>query len=117
MVRSEDQLRYQFTIERPEKKLHALGVYGFSVHRFAWLAYAGEWCPKEVEVVLLKTPPDADVVGEVFSEFHQDMREGLALSAREMECVIRQRTLGFGEEPGQVLGKFRQGSFTASKPS
>src|SRR6266478_1126460 len=34
-----------------------------------------------------------------------------------MECLIGQRTLGFGEEPGQVLGKFRQGAFAASKPS
>ena len=81
MVRSEDQSGFQFGIEGPEEELHTLRIDWLYVHRFAWLEHAGEWCPKEVEVVLLKTPPDADVVGEVFREFHQERREGLALSA------------------------------------
>jgi hypothetical protein len=37
-----------------------------------------------------KTPPDADVVGEVFGKLYQERRKGLALSAGEMERVIGQ---------------------------
>src|SRR5262249_3880944 len=117
MVRSEDQSRFQFGIERPEEELHALRIDWLCVHRLVWWENTGERCAKEVEVVLLKTPPDADIVGEVFSAFHQERREGLALSAGEMKRVIGQGTLGFGEEPAQLLGNFRQGSFTTSKTS
>jgi hypothetical protein len=78
---SKDQLRYQFTIERPEKKLYAIRIHGVRVHLFTWLEHAGEWCAKEVAIVVLKTPPDANILRQVFGEFHQDMREGLALSA------------------------------------
>src|SRR5215831_2291927 len=116
MVRSQDQVRVQFAIECPEEELHALRRDRLCVHGFAWLKHAGEGCPKEVEVVLLKTPPDANILRQVFSKLHQDMCEGLTLSAREMERVIRQGTLGFGEEPGQLLSDFRQGAFAASKP-
>src|SRR5437762_661814 len=114
---SKDQSGFQFGIERPEEELDALGVDGFRVHRFVWLQHAGEWCPKEIAIVRFKTPPDADVMREVFGKLHQNMRECLSLSAGEMERIIHQRTLGFGEEPGQVLSDFRQGAFTASKPS
>src|SRR2546425_5632604 len=117
MVRSQDQSGFEFGVECPEEELHALRIHGICVHRFAWLEYAGERCAKEVAIVRFKTPPDADVVGKVFGAFHQDRREGLALSAGEMQGLIGQRTLGFGEEPSQVLSQFRQGSFTASKPS
>src|SRR5215471_15762457 len=99
MVRSQDQSGFQFAVERPEEELQALRRDRLCVHGFPWLEYAGEWCAKEVEVVLLKTPPDADIVGEVFSKLHQEKRKGLTLSAGEMERLIRQRTLGFGEEP------------------
>jgi hypothetical protein len=87
---SKDQLRYQFAIERPEKKLYAIRIHGVRVPLFTWLEHAGEWCAKEVAIVRFKTPPDAHILIQVFSEFHQDRREGLALSAGEMECVIRQ---------------------------
>jgi hypothetical protein len=117
MVRSQDQSGFQLGIECPEEELHALRIHGVRVHRFVWLQHAGEWGAKEVTIVRFKTPPDADIVGEVFSKLHQEKREGLTLSAGEMERVIRQGTLGFGEEPGQVLGKFREGTFTASETS
>ena len=90
MVRSQDQSGFQFGIEGPEEELDALWIYGFCVHCLLWLAYAGEWGPKEVAIVRFQTPPDADVVGEVFGELDQDMREGLALSAGEMERLIGQ---------------------------
>src|SRR5262249_5889059 len=114
---SKDKLRYQFTIERPEKELDARRIHGVRVHLFAWLEHAGEWCPKKVAIVRFQTPPDANIVREVFDKLDHNMCEGLALSAGEMERLIHQRTLGFGEEPGEVLGKFRQGAFAASKPS
>src|SRR5437870_1865907 len=113
----QDQSGFQFGIEGPEEELHAIRIHGVSVHRFVWWEHTGEWGVKEVAVVLLKTPPDADVVGEVFGKLDQNMCECLAFPAGEMERLRRQRTLGFGEEPGQVLGKFRQGAFAASKPS
>src|SRR2546426_10393142 len=117
MVRGEDQSGFQFGIERPEEELHALRSDRRCVHRLFWWEHTGKWGAKEVTIVRFKTPPDADVVREVFRTLYHNMCEGLTLSAREMERLRRQRTLGFGEEPGQVLGKFREGSFAASKPS
>jgi hypothetical protein len=90
MVRSEDQSGFQFGIEGPEEELDALRIQGVSIHRFVGLQHAGEWCPKEIAIVRFKTPPDADVMREVFGKLHQNMREGLALSAGEMERVIGQ---------------------------
>src|SRR3989442_1391887 len=117
MVRGEDQSGFQFGIERPEEELHALRSDRRCVHRLFWWEHTGKWGAKEVTIVRFKTPPDADVVREVFRKLYHERREGLTFPAGEMERRRRQRTLGFGEEPGQVLGKFRQGSFTASKPS
>src|SRR4029453_2347121 len=117
MVRSEDQFGFQFGIEGPEEELDAIRIQGVSVHRFVWLQHAGKRCAKEVAIVRFKTPPDAEVVREVFGKLDHNMRAALALSAGEMERIIGQRPLGFGEEPGQVLGKFRQGAFATSKPS
>src|SRR5215471_8384713 len=117
MVRSQDQSGFQLGIEGPEEELDALSIQGSSVHRLAWLQHTGKRCAKAVAIVCFKAPPDADVVGEVLGKLDHNMCEGLALSAGEMERVIGQRTLGFGEEPAQVLGNFRQGAFTASKPS
>src|SRR2546427_9162917 len=114
---SKDQIRFQRAIERPEEELETIRIHGGCVHRLVWRAYAGETCTKEVEIVCFKTLPDADILGHVFREFHQDRREGLALSAREMERLRRQGTLGFGEESGQLLGDFRQGAFATSKTS
>jgi hypothetical protein len=90
MVRSQDQSGFQLGIEGPEEELDALRIQGGSVHRFAWLEYAREWCPKEVAIVVLKTSPDADVVREVFGKLDHNICEGLALSAGEMERVIGQ---------------------------
>src|SRR4029453_2604372 len=117
MVRSEDQSGFQFGIEGPEEELDAIRIQGVSVHRFVWLQHAGKRCAKEVAIVRFKTPPDADVVREVFGKLDHNMCEGLALSAGEMEGVLGEWPRGFGEEPGQVLGNFREGSFAASKPS
>src|SRR2546425_3710017 len=114
---SKDQLRGQFGIECPEEELDASRIDRCGVHRLVWVEHTGEWGPKEVTIVRFKTPPNANILRQVFSKLHQDMCKGLALSAGEMERLIRQRTLGFGEESIQVLGDFRQRSFTASKTS
>src|SRR3989442_4311747 len=107
MVRSQDQSGFQFGIEGPEEELHALRIDRRCVHRLLWWENTGERCAKEAAIVRFTTPPDADVVGEVFREFHQNRRESLALSAGEMKRLIRQRTVGFGKESVQVLAKLR----------
>ena len=71
MVRSQDQSGLQFGIERPEEELHTRRIDWLYVHRFVWLKHAGKRCAEEVVIVRFKTPPDADVVGEVFGKFHQ----------------------------------------------
>src|SRR5437867_5851628 len=117
MVRGEDQSGFQFGIECPEEELHALMSDRLCVHRLLWWEHTREWCPKEVAIVRFKTPPDADVVGEVFRKLYHERREGLALSTGEMECVIRQGTLSFGEKLREVCGDFDERSFAASKPA
>src|SRR5262249_55223233 len=117
MVRSQNQSGFQFGIEGPQEELYAIRIHGVRIHLFTWLKDAGERCPKEIAIVRFKTPPDANVMREVFGKLHHNMCEGLALSAGEMQCLIGQRPLGFREEPGQVLSNVRQGAFTASKPS
>jgi hypothetical protein len=90
MVRSQNQSRCQFGIEGPEEELDALRIDWLCVHGLIWLKHAGERCPKEIAVVVLKTPPDANIMREVFGKLYQERRKGLALSAGEMECVIGQ---------------------------
>src|SRR5215510_830530 len=117
MVRSQNQSGFQFGIEGPQEELHALRIDRLCIYGLIWLKHTGERCPKEIAIVRFKTPPDANVMREVFGKLHHNMCEGLALSAGDMQCLIGQRPLGFREEPGQVLSNVRQGAFTASKPS
>jgi hypothetical protein len=80
MVRSQDQSGLQFGIEGPEEELHTLRIHGICVHLFVWWENTGKRCAKKVTIVCFKTPPNADVMRKVFSAFHQERREGLALS-------------------------------------
>src|ERR671915_1879898 len=117
MVRSEDQTRCQCAIERPEEELDASRMHRFGVDLCAWLEYAGEFCAKEVEIIVFKTAPDANVLGHIFSKLDQDMGQCLTFPAGEMQRIIRQRPLGFGEEPCQFLGDFHQWSLVTSQMS
>jgi hypothetical protein len=81
------------------------------------LEHAGKWRTKEVEIVLLQTPPDANILVQVFSELHQDVRQEPALATGEMKRVIRQRPLGLIQEVREVFGQFDERSLTASQTS
>ena len=90
---------------------------GVRIHFLIWLEHAGKWRAKEIEMVLLKAPPDANIVVEVFGKFHQDVRQEPALAIGKMERVIRQRPLGLIQETREVFGQFDERSLTASKMS
>src|SRR4029450_10277376 len=84
MLRGEDQLGCELTIERPEQILHPCGIH----RRCVVLAVCGkntwEWRPKELAIVLFQTAPQAKVEGQVFGELYQDMGDCLPLLLRQM---------------------------------
>ena len=115
MIRRENQIRFQFTIKCPEEELDTIRIYRVGVHRLVWLENAGKSRAEEVEIIVLKAPPDTNILVQVLSKLHQDMRQYPACATGEMERVIRQRTLGFMQKTHEVLGHLDEWSLTASK--
>jgi hypothetical protein len=43
-----------------------------------------KWSPEELTIVLFQTPPDADVVVQVFGELNQDQGDSLPVVFRQL---------------------------------
>ena len=89
MIWREDQLGFQFAVERPQKELDTIRVQGVGIHRLVWLENTWESRAKEVEVVLLKAPPDTNILVQVLGKFHQDVRQKLATCASTSDAMRR----------------------------
>jgi hypothetical protein len=75
MVRSKDQVGCQVAIERPEEELDTLRIHGLGSHRLIWLEDAGESRAEEIKIILLKAPPDTNILVQILGKLHKNMRQ------------------------------------------